>query len=235
MHHVPFLAGLALAFPIAFAPSSQTSDTAPAAVTRQADAVVVPASPNTTCPIMGKPISMRLHTDTQYGRIYICCKACVKDIQADVEHAYRTSYPTTEKLENKVCPVTDKAITKDAVRVELQGRDFLVADKAAAAIAVESAQVTLAKLADPKLVDVGNGACPVTGEAAAKNVIAILDGRIVRFSSPKAIEEARKDPKKTLAKALELRAREDRERESATDAGKKEAEKKDPGSKPTGG
>ncbi len=222
------LAAFALAFPGSLAP--RAAATAPQATTPQADAVVVPSSPNTTCPIMGKPISMRLFTDTKYGRIYICCKACVKDIQADVEHAYKTAYPTTEKIENKVCPVTGGAITKDAVRVELQGHDFLVADKAAAAVASDDAQATLAKLLDPKLVDVGNRACPVTGEAVAKNVIAVMEGRIVRFASPKAIEEARKAPKKTLAKALELRAQEERERAAADPTAKK-----DSGSKPVGG
>jgi len=207
MIHIHFVAGLALAFaPLSFA--NQDSTSVPAAQT--VEAVHVPAFPNTTCPVMAKPISTRLFTDTKYGRIYICCKACVKDIQADVELTYRTAYPTTEKLENKVCPVTDKAITKDAVRVELQGRDFLVADKAAAAVALENAQATLAKLADPKLVDVGNATCPTTGEPIARNTIAVIDGHIVRFATPKAIDAAKADPKATLARARELRAKEDR-------------------------
>lgn len=215
MLHAHALFVLALLFP-------SVADTPPAAGAPQADAVVVPATPNTTCPIMGKPISARLHTDTKYGRIYICCKACVKDIQADVDHAYKTAFPTTEKLDNKVCPVTGKPIGKDAVRVELQGRDFQVVDKTAAATAVDDAQATLAKLADPKLVDVGNATCPITAEPAAKNTIAVIDGRIVRFATPKAIDEAKKDAKKALAKALELRAEEDRAR-AAKDAAPKPA------------
>ncbi|MDZ4771947.1 MAG: hypothetical protein SGI72_02310 [Planctomycetota bacterium] len=224
MFKLLFTASLALAL----APALHAAqDSKPVPVVKTVEAVQVPAFPNSTCPIMGKPISTRLFTDTKYGRIYICCKACVKDIQADVEHTYRTAYPATQKLENETCPVTGTKIGKDAVRVLLQGRDFSVADKAAAAIAIDDAQATLAKLLDTKLVDVGNATCPITGDAVAKNVIAVIDGRIVRFASAKAVEEAKKEPEKVLAKALELRAKEDRERA--------EKEKQSPQSTPAGG
>jgi hypothetical protein len=225
------LAAFALLFPTIpaalAAPALQgVPPAAPAPTTPAVDAVVVPASPNSTCPIMGKPISTRLFTDTKLGRIYICCKACVKDIQADVEHAYRTAYPTTEKLDNKICPVTGKSLegeaAKKAKRVELQGRDFLVADEAAAASAIQDSQATLAKLADPKLEDLRNTACPVTGDPVGKNVIAVIEGRIVRFASPKAIEDARKDPSKTLARAIEIAEKDAAE----TNGAKKPAEPK---------
>jgi hypothetical protein len=202
------------------------------AAPRQADArkpapataeVVVPAWPNPTCPVMGKPISTRLHTDTKHGRIYICCKACVKDIQADVESHYKASYPTTTKVENAICPVTGRALAgegapKEPVVVLLQGREFKVADKEAAALASDDAQATLAKLLDPKLVDVKNATCPVTGEAVAKNTIVVHDGRIVRLSSLRVLDEYKKDAAKSLGKALEIRARQDaaaREKEAA--------------------
>ncbi len=210
MIHVHLLAALALLSP-ALSTTAQTDSPAPATKPDE-DVLRVPAYPNATCPVMGKPISTRLFTDTKYGRIYICCKACVEEVQADVEHAYKTAYPTTKEVENKTCPVTSKPIGKDAVHVELQGRDFLVVDKAAALVAVEDAQATLAKLIDPKLTDVGNAACPITGEPVAKNTIAIIGGSIVHFASPKAVEGAKQDPEKALKKARELREREDRER-----------------------
>jgi hypothetical protein len=176
--------------------------------------VVVPAWPNPTCPVMGKPISSRLHTDTKYGRIYICCKSCVKDIQGDVDSYYKSSYPTTTKVENAICPVTGRALAgegapKEPVVVLLQGREFKVADKEAAALASDDAQATLAKLLDPKLVDVKNATCPVTGEAVAKNTIVVHDGRIVRLSSLRVLDEYKKDAAKSLGKALEIRARQD--------------------------
>ena len=40
----------------------------------------------------------------------------------------------------------------------------------------------------------------------------VIEGHIVRFATTKAIELAKQDPKATLAKARELRAKEDRER-----------------------
>jgi hypothetical protein len=211
MIHVALWSALALALP----PRAAQDGTAQQSKTAPVEAVAIPAYPNSTCPVMGKAISTRLYTDTKYGRIYICCKACVKDIQEDVEYAYRTAYPETVKLANATCPLTGKPVDpKEPVRVELQGREFSVVDKAAAARAVEDAQATLAKLLDPQLTDVGNARCPTTGEAAGQNVIAVIEGRIVRFANLKAIEEARKDPKKALARAIELRAEEDREREA---------------------
>jgi hypothetical protein len=224
MLHVLALAGLALA---TLGIPNKSADGSPAQSVRSADAVSIPVYPNSTCPVMGKAVSTRLFTDTQYGRIYLCCKACIEEVQADVEHAYKTAFPTTEKIENKVCPVTQKPIGKDAVRVEMQGRDFLVVDKSAATTAVEDSQATLAKLLDPKLVDVGNDTCPVTGEPAAKNTIAVIDRHIVHFASPKAIEEAKKEPAQVLVKARRLRAEEDRERA--------EKSAREPGSKPAGG
>ncbi|MBL8860608.1 MAG: hypothetical protein JNK02_01230 [Planctomycetes bacterium] len=212
-------AQLTAALALLLAPTAApVADQTPATAAQAAETVSIPAFPNSTCPVMGKAISTKLYTDTKYGRIYICCKACVKDIQADVEFAYRTAYPETQRVENEVCPVTGRTIEPEkATRVELQGRDFRVADKAAAAIALEDAQVTLTRLANPKLVDVRNGKCPILAEPVAKNVIGVIDGHIVRFGSQKAIEEARKDSKKALAKALEIRAAEERERAQAAE------------------
>ena len=193
--------------------------------------VVVPAWPNPTCPVMGKPVSNRLYTDTQRGRIYICCKACVKDIQDDVEANYKAAYPTTKEAGNKTCPATGKPLPKEPVTVLLQGHSFQVCDQAAAKLAVDDAQATLAKLFDPKLVEVGNKTCPVNGEAVAANVLVVYDGRIVRLSSSKAVDEFKKEPKKLLAKALEIRARQDAEekaREERAKAEKAKEERKDP-------
>jgi hypothetical protein len=174
-----------------------------------APAVVVPTFPNSTCPVMGKPISTRLFTDTTYGRIYICCKGCIEEIQADVPFAYRTAYPRTEMLRNKRCPVTGAEIGAEAKRVLLQGVEFSVLDAPAAKKAVEDAQATLAKLRDPKLVDVGNRTCPILGTPVAPNVVAIHAGHLIRLASVEAFEELQKDPAQGLARARAIRARED--------------------------
>ena len=88
-----FLAVVSLLFVPAFA---QEKPSAPPSAPKQ-PAVSVPIFPNPSCPIMGKPISTKLFTDTEMGRIYVCCKSCFKDVLADVPIAYRTAYPTDKK------------------------------------------------------------------------------------------------------------------------------------------
>lgn len=171
--------------------------------------VSVPAVSNATCPIMGKPISLKLFTDTALGRIYICCKACIKDIQGDVELAYRTAYPTTVKLTNKICPVTRKAIVEKSPRVEFQGMEFSVLDAQVAKTVADDAQAVLAKLVNSELIDVGNLICPVTKEPVAKNTVVIIGKELVRLSSVKALGAVEKEPKQMLLKAREIRAEQD--------------------------
>lgn len=182
------------------ADGSATSASA-ATVFQDANAVTTPAYPNSTCPIMGKPISTKLFVDTEKGRIWVCCKSCNKEILADVAKAHQTAYPKIEKLQNELCPVTGKKIEKDAPRVVLQGFEFSVANKEAVALAQADAQVVLARLNDPKLVDVGNTVCPITGGAVGKNAFVVIGQSIVRVSSPKVLEEVKKDPAKALETA----------------------------------
>ncbi|MEY2783930.1 MAG: hypothetical protein RL277_134 [Planctomycetota bacterium] len=170
--------------------------------------VIVPQWSNSTCPVMGKPISLRLFTDTKYGRIYICCKVCVKDIHDDLDVAYGSAYPAPAVIDNKLCPVTGRELPKDAPKVSLQGREFRVFDKAAAQKASEDAQVTLARLLEPNWQLIDNKTCPVSGEAVAANTILVYKSKIVRLSTPKAVDEFRKDPDKLLAKAEAIRAKE---------------------------
>lgn len=163
-----------------------------------------PIYANTSCPIMGKPVSTRIFAETAKGRIFVCCKSCVPDILENVDVAYRTAYPANKRVANSKCPVTGAEISKDSPTVVLQGFEFSVKDSAAAALAREESQVVLAKLNDPKLVDLANKKCPVTGSAVTRNAFAVIDGYIVRLSSQKCIEEVEKDPAKVLAKAKEL-------------------------------
>jgi hypothetical protein len=208
MLRLPLLAALFFALPAPQDPVPATAAPSP---------VSVPTYPNTTCPIMGKPISTKLYTDIDYGRIYICCKACIKDIRADPETAYKAAYPTKEAIQNTVCPITGKEIQKGASRAELQGREFAVCSADCVALARADAQVVLAKLADPRLVDVGNKTCPVTGEPVAANAFCVVDGHVVRLSSTKVLEDVAKDPAKALGRAKEIRKRQDAERNNQPD------------------
>lgn len=177
------------------------------AASEQQASVSVPIYPNASCPIMGKPVSTRLFAETDKGRIYVCCKSCIQDIRDDVETAYRTAFPAAKKLTNAKCPVTGSEIQKDSPTVALQGFEFSVRDADAARVAREDSQVVVAKLNDPKLVDLANKVCPVSGEPTAKNAFVVIDGNIVRLSSPKLVEEVSKDPAKILAKVKEQQAK----------------------------
>jgi hypothetical protein len=169
---------------------------------------------------MGKPVSTKLFTDTEMGRIYVCCKSCIKDILADVPAAYRTAYPTDKKMDNKVCPLSGAAIVKDSPSVVLQGREFFVRGPADVALARENSQIVLAKLEDPTLVDLGNDICPVSGEAVTKNSFAVIEGTLVRLSSPKLLDDVAKDPAAVLKKARELRAKQGESKPSSSEVKK---------------
>ena len=41
--------------------------------------------PQTTCPVMGGKVNPKQYVDVKGYRIYICCKGCIKPIQADPE------------------------------------------------------------------------------------------------------------------------------------------------------
>lgn len=198
--------------PSASAPASQPKFTGDTSAVQPQSTVSVPLYPNPACPIMGKPVSTRLFAETEKGRIYVCCKSCIKDILADVGGAYRTAYPTDKKIVNTKCPVTGNEIKKDSPTIVLQGFEFFVNDSAAAQLARAESQIVLAKLNDPKLVDLANKTCPVTGEATVKNAFVVIEGNLVRLSSPKLVEEVEKDPAKVLTRAKELRTKEDKER-----------------------
>lgn len=167
-------------------------------------AVEVPTFPNPTCPIMGKRVSMPLFVDTEAGRFYVCCKPCIKKIQANVPAAQQTAYPTTKVLANKVCPVSGEPIGAEAVTVTLQGHSFQVCCTGCVETARADAQIVLTKLLVPGVIDIGNATCPVTGEATARNAFVLVGTSLVRLSSPKAADAVVKDPTALLQKAIAL-------------------------------
>ena len=195
------VAALAAAFLVPARQDAQEKAPASPAVAGDA-AVSVPVFPNTTCPIMGKPISQKLFVDTELGRIYFCCKGCNKKILGDVAVAYKSAYPRTTKLANALCPVSGKPVGEKPATVLLQGREIALCCEEHVAAARDSSQVVLAKASDPKLVDVGNAICPVSAAPVAKNAFCVIDGRLVRLSSPECVEGAKKEPLAVLAKAL---------------------------------
>jgi hypothetical protein len=153
---------------------------------------------------MGKPASGALYAEVTEGRVYVCCAPCVKKVLKDPGRAYQAAYPTVKPAGNTVCPISGDAIPKDAPTVTVQGISIAISKKELAAAVLAETQVALAKAMDPKLVDVGNPTCPVTGEAVAKNTFAVVDGALIRLSSREAVEKVREDPASYVAKARQI-------------------------------
>lgn len=163
--------------------------------------VNVPIYANATCPIMGKPASAELFTDTEKGRIYVCCLPCVKKIQSDLDRAMKAAYPRTKKAKNELCPVMGKPIKEDAPTVVIQGIEIKLCCDSCKKEMQTNLQVFLAKAMDPKIVDVKNTVCPVTGQAVEPNAFCVIGQDLVRLSSPKCVADVKKDPAGVLAKA----------------------------------
>jgi hypothetical protein len=169
--------------------------------------VSVPTFPNATCPIMGKPSSTVLHTDTEFGRIYVCCKPCIKKIARDPKPAYDTAYPTTKKAGNTVCPIMGEKIEDAEHKVVLQGFEIALCCDPCSADARANPQVTLVKALDPKVKDLENRVCPITEDEVAANAFCLIGDTLVRLSSTDCVESVKKDPKGTLEKATKAAAK----------------------------
>lgn len=183
------------------APPAPPGRPAPSEPTAPAIPVVsVPTVPNATCPIMGKPASLALFAETQHGRIYVCCTPCIVKIQRDPQRAYEAAYPLTHEVRNTRCPVSDAPLGPDAVSVVLQGHSIRVCPTCVEKARTHS-QVTLAKALDETRRDVGNALCPVTGGAVAANAFCLVGSELIHLSSPKAVEQVRKDPLRYLEAA----------------------------------
>jgi hypothetical protein len=193
-----FSAAVALAAAVPM-PAQESRPLAPAP---RGPEVVVPAYPNATCPIMGKPASLKLFVDTaEFGRVYTCCAPCNKKIRADQAGTYKLSYPKTEKAGNTVCPVTAKPIGESSVTVVLQGREIALCCKDCIAPARADAQATLALAMNPKLIDLKNTLDPANGKPVAKNLVVMISGYLVRLSVAESIEDVKKDPALALERA----------------------------------
>ncbi len=173
-----------------------------------APVVSVPTFENKTCPIMGKPSSKALFTDTDYGRVYVCCPPCIKKIQADALRATQAAYPVLKKVGNTTDPVTGAKIGDKPVLITLQGNEIALASEESVKPARANAQIVLTKVLKPDVVDVGNRTDPITGKPVVDNAFVLIDKDLVRLSGPEVVEAVRKDPAAALKAAKEIAAKE---------------------------
>ena len=191
----------------------------PAAPAAPAPVVSVPTFENSTCPIMGKPASKAIFTDTDFGRVYVCCPPCIKKIQADAERACKAAYPVVKKAGNTVDPVTGAKVGDKPVLITLQGYEIALASEDSVKPARANAQITLTKATRPDVVDIDNHTDPITGQPVANNAFVLIDKDLVHLSAPSVVDRVRLDPEKARKAAKAIAAREAEEREKARGAG----------------
>ena len=150
---------------------------------------------------MGKPSSTTLFVDTPMGRIYTCCPPCNARIRRDPVTAHKAAYPKVTKLENKICPITGKAIPAGAPTVVLQGYEFSVCSSECVRPAQDNSQIVLTKLVYTQVRDLANTMCPLTGKPAEKNAFALVGDDLVHLSSTRCFQVVADAPEETLRKA----------------------------------
>lgn len=175
------IAAVSVLLPLAIAQTPPVPPPAPS----PAPMVEVPTFGNATCPIMGKKVSMPLFVDTELGRFYVCCKPCIRKIQADLPTAHKTAYPNVQAHDNATCPVSGRPIAGRKNEVTLQGHRFAVCSEACIATARQHSQTTLVKLLRAGVRDVGNATCPLTKAQVAANSFALIGSAIVHLAAGK--------------------------------------------------
>lgn len=179
----------------------------PAAPERPAPVVSVPTFQNTTCPIMGKPSSLALFTDTaDHGRIYVCCMPCVPKIKRDQDRAYTAAYPTVRRVGNTTDPLTGRALGEDAVTLSLQGYEIRVAPQSVKRTKA-NAQIVLTLLLRANVLDVGNLRSPISNQPVVDNVFVLIDNDLVRLAAATEVEDVKRDPERARRTAKEIAAR----------------------------
>ena len=189
----PFTLLLALA---CLASNAAAQDSRPGALE-----VKVPTFHNEKCPVMEKPVKTTMFVETPHGRIYMCCKACTKKIEADPEAMYKKAYPTAKAAGNKTCPVSGETLDAKAATVSVQGYDIGLCCAGCAKGVLENSQVILAKLANPKVKDVGNTTSPVSGKPVQNNTFVLIGDDMVHLAAADEVAAVQKDPKAALDKA----------------------------------
>lgn len=190
-----------------------------APVATAAPVVTVPTFENATCPIMGKPSSKALFTDTDFGRIYVCCPPCVKKIQADAERAYKAAYPVLKAAGNTLDPVTGAKIGDKPVLITLQGYEIALASEDSVKLARANAQIALVKATRPDVVDLDNHTDPITGQPVTNNAFVLIDKDLVHLSAPSVVDSVRSNPEAARKAAKAIAAKEAEDREKAKSAG----------------
>ncbi len=180
----------------------QAQDLKPQDKAPAAPAVSVPFVGNATCPAMGKATKPDVFVATEKGAIYLCCKGCTEKVTKDPAAAYAKAYPKTEKLGNKLCPVTAETIKAgEGKAVTYKGYEIMACCPGCEKAVIANGDIIVTLLTNPKIVDVRNANDPVTGKPAVDNTFVLIGDDLVHLSSKDSVEEIKKDSAKFLKTA----------------------------------
>lgn len=155
---------------------------------------------NATCPVSGEKVDPAVFLEKEGERVYFCCKNCQGKSAADVAAAYDKAYPADKAVDakNTSCPVMGETLEPDAKKVTVQGHTVGICCPGCDKKMRKAANHYLAMASDPKLIELKNKKCPVSGNDVNKNSTLIVDGVLIDFCCDKCVAATEKDAAKVL-------------------------------------
>jgi len=178
---------------------------------RKVDPVRIPAIvdlANANCPVSGKPVADKTYVDASGVRVHFCCGKCAakfKEKPAPILEKMGVKTVKTEggamvtDLANNHCPITGEAAQADVFTDREGVRVHYCCPGCEKKLAAEPVKAFKAIGYNyiPAVIDVRNGACPVSGEeleADAEPVTSDHDGIRVHFCCEKCVAKFQKEP-----------------------------------------
>jgi len=170
---------------------------------QKASDIKVPFYGNETCPISGKPVDKSKSVTYEGQKIYVCCGKCKKMVKAKPAAFLAKAYPKDKvvDMKNAKCPIRGGKAAK-GVSVVFQGRKVHFCCPGCDKAFMKEPNKKLAMLENPKLKDLGNKTCPVTGEENEADNFVIYKDQIINICCAGCAKDLQKDPKKYLRKLM---------------------------------
>ncbi len=186
-------------------PAKKQEPREPAASKQEPDAraVTIPFFGNKNCPVSGEAIDRTAVLELEGQPVYFCCKKCVAKGKDDPKAMLAKAYPADKvvDLKNTMCPVMAEPVGDATDTVTVMGRKMRLCCDGCAEDVVAHPVAMLARLENPKLVDLENKTCPISEKPAFGKFVAVYQGKMMRLCGDACVEKVRKDPEKALAAA----------------------------------
>jgi YHS domain-containing protein len=162
---------------------------------------------NEKCPISGEAVDRKFSAELDGQLVYFCCGKCKgKAAEGTKENAKKLAekaYPTDKviDLKNENCPVMGEKVGDSKATTVVMGRKIHLCCDDCAPDVKKAPIAFLALATNPKLTDVGNTKCPISGKEVSANDVVIYKDKVVRMCCPKCADGFEKDADKSLAEA----------------------------------